>query len=114
MQVDESDQDHTKGQKLVPGTDMELEGLVMEAEFDHLQRYSDRSFLVQGKQDTDSYFVKNFFKERSCQEGLVTVRCTSISSRGGSVFNSRKSTFFPQIWSHPWIGVGFSDRMGLE
>ena len=55
MQVDESDHDHSKRQKLVHGTDMELEGVVMEAEFDRLQRYSVRSFLVLAKQDTDSF-----------------------------------------------------------
>ena len=38
MQVDESDQDRSKRQKIMHGTDMELEGLVMEAEFDRLQR----------------------------------------------------------------------------
>ena len=55
MQVDESDHNHSKRQKLVHGTDMELEGVVMEAEFDRLQRYSVRSFLVLAKQDTDSF-----------------------------------------------------------
>ena len=38
MQVDESDQDRSKRQKIMHGTDMELEGLVMEAEFDRFQR----------------------------------------------------------------------------
>ena len=37
-QVDESDQDRSKRQKIMHGTDMDLEGLVMEAEFDRLQR----------------------------------------------------------------------------
>ena len=38
MQVDESDQDRSKRQKIMHGTDMELEGVVMEAEFDRFQR----------------------------------------------------------------------------
>ena len=40
--------------------------LVMEAEFDRLQRYSDSSFLVQAKQDADSYQDKIVFKD--CKE----------------------------------------------
>ena len=66
MQLDESDQDHSKRQKIMHGTDMELEGLVMEAEFDRLQRYSDSSFLVQAKQAADSYLDKIVFKD--CKE----------------------------------------------
>ena len=54
MQVDESDEDGSKRQKIADGTDLELVELVMEAEFDRLQRRSDRSFLRQAKQDTDS------------------------------------------------------------
>ena len=55
MQVDESDQNGSKRQKIAHGTDLELVGLVMEAEFDRLQRCSDRSFFLrQAKQDTDS------------------------------------------------------------
>ena len=53
MQVDESDQDGSERQKVVHGTEMELKELVMEAEFDRLQRYADRSFPVQAKQDTE-------------------------------------------------------------
>ena len=45
---------------------MELEGLVMEAEFDRLQRYSDRSFLAHAKQDTNSYLDQTVFKD--CME----------------------------------------------
>ena len=41
MQVDESNQDSSKRQKVTHGTDMELEGLVMESERGRLQRYSD-------------------------------------------------------------------------
>ena len=39
MQVDESNQDSSKKQKVTDGADMELEGLVMESERDRLQRY---------------------------------------------------------------------------
>ena len=116
MQVDESDQDRSKRQKVVHGTDMELEELVMEAELDRLQRYADRSFLAQARQDTDSTLTKLLpdCKERSCEEGVVAVRCAFTSSRGRCVFKSWKNLFCPQAWSHPWIGVGFADRMGLE
>ena len=114
MQIVESDQDRSERQKVVHGTDMELEGLVMEAEFDRIQRYADRSFLVQA---TDSYLDKIVFQrlqeERSCEEGLVAVRCAFISSRGRSVFKFWKNVFCPRAWSHPWICVGFADRMGL-
>ena len=108
MQVGESDQDRSKMQKIMRGTDMELEGLVMEAEFDRLQRHPDSTFLVQAKQDADSY------RERSCEEGLVAIRCAFISSRCRSAFKSWKNVYCPQTWSHHWIGVGFADRMGLE
>ena len=66
MQVDESGQDRSTRQKVVHGTDMELERLVMEAEFGPVQRDSDRSFLVQAMQDTDAYLDKNVFK--GCKE----------------------------------------------
>ena len=46
----------------MPGTDIELEVLAMEAEFVRLQRYADGTFLVQAKQDTDSYLDKNGFQ----------------------------------------------------
>ena len=51
MQVDESNQDSSKRQKFNHGADMELEGLVMESERGRLQRYSDRDFLMQVKQN---------------------------------------------------------------
>ena len=54
MQVD--DQDRSKRQKVTHGTGMELEGLVMEAEFDRLQRYA----------DADSYLDKIVSKD--CKE----------------------------------------------
>ena len=67
MQVDESDQDGSKRQKIAHGTDLELVGLVMEAEFDRLQRCLDRSFFLrQAKQDTDSYPYKIVIKD--CKE----------------------------------------------
>ena len=44
MQVDESNQDSSRRQKVTHGADVELEGLVMESERDRLQRYSDCDF----------------------------------------------------------------------
>ena len=66
MQVDESDQDRSKRQKIMHGTDMELKGLVMEAEVVRFQRYSGGSFLVQATQEADSYLDKNVFND--CKE----------------------------------------------
>ena len=60
MQVDESNQDGSKRQKLTRGADMELEGLVMESERDRLQRYSDSDFLMQVKQNVDVYIDRIF------------------------------------------------------
>ena len=117
MQVDESDQDRSKRQKVVHGTGMELEGLVMEAEFNRLQRYSDRSFLVQAMQDTDSYLDKIVSKdcmerERSCEEGLVTVRCAFVSSRGRSVFKSWKTCFVHRLGLT--LGLALDLRTGWD
>ena len=60
MQVDESNQDSSKRQKVTHGADMELEGLVMESERDRLQRYSDCDFLMQVKQNADVYLDSIF------------------------------------------------------
>ena len=106
MQVDESDHDHSKRQKLVHGTDMELEGLVMEAEFDRLQRYSDRIFFWCKPSKTRIPTLTKLFSKIARREGLVTDGCPSTSPRA--------TRFCPPIWSHPWVGVGFTDRMGLE
>ena len=91
MQVDESDQDISKRQKVTHGKDMELEGLVMESELYRLQ--------VQVKQDADAdldRIVYRWQSERSCEEGFATVRCASICSCGGSVFKSWKGAFRPR------------------
>ena len=37
----------------------------------------------------------------------------SVHVAEGSVFESWKGTFCSQIWSRPWISVGFANRMGL-
>ena len=60
MQVDESNEDCSKRQKVTHGADMELEGLVMESERDRLQRYSDCDFLMQVKQNADTYLDRIF------------------------------------------------------
>ena len=39
---------------------MELEGLVMESEWDRLQRHSDCDFLMQVKQNADVYLDRIF------------------------------------------------------
>ena len=51
MQVNESNQDSSKRQKVTHVADME--GLVMESERDRLQRYPDCDFLTQVKQKAD-------------------------------------------------------------
>ena len=53
MQVDESNEDRSKRQKVTHVADMEQEGLVMESERDRLQRYSDCDFPMQVKQNAD-------------------------------------------------------------
>ena len=60
MQVDESNQDSSKRQKITDGADMELEGPVMESERDRFQRYSDCDFLMHVKQNADVYFDRIF------------------------------------------------------
>ena len=58
MQVDESNQDSSKRQKVTHGADMEQEGLLMESERDRLQRYSDCGFLMQVKQEADAFHAR--------------------------------------------------------
>ena len=60
MQVDESNEDRSKRQKVTLGADMELEGLVIHSERDRLQRYSDCDFLMQVKQKADIYLDRIF------------------------------------------------------
>ena len=109
MHVDESDQDSSKRKKVTHGTDMELEGLVMESEIDRLQRYSDSDFLMQVKQDADAALDLIVFlrlqSERSSEEGFATGWCASICSCGRSVFNPKDCTFCPQMWSHSLISI---------
>ena len=94
MQVDESDQDRSTRQKVAHGTDMELEWLVMKAEFDRLQRYADRSFLVHACK-TQIFFDKIVLEgERSCEEGLVAVRCALHLFRWQKCFQILKKTCF--------------------
>ena len=59
MQVDENNQDSSKD-KVTHGADVDLEGLVMESERDRLQRYSDRDFLMQVRQNADVYLDRIF------------------------------------------------------
>ena len=60
MQDDESNEDSSKRQKVTHGAHMELEGLVMESEWDRFQRYSDCDFLMQVKQNADTYLDRIF------------------------------------------------------
>ena len=62
IQVDESNEDRSKRQKVTHGADVELEGLGMESERDRLQRYSDCDFLMQVKQNVDVYLGQNLFQ----------------------------------------------------
>ena len=62
MTVDECEHDRSKRQKITEEAGMELEDLVIEAELDRLQRYSDGSLGVQVKQNPDTYFDSIGFK----------------------------------------------------
>ena len=98
---------------------MELEGLVMEDVFDRLQRYSDRSFLVQAKQDTDSYLDKTVVKdckEREAVKKDLVQLGVHPSVHVAEVFSHLgKARFVHRFGLTPFIGgVGFADRMGLE
>ena len=74
VQLDESNEDLSKRQKVTHGADMELEGLVMESERDRLQRYSDCDFLMHVKQNADAYHDRIFSddnrKRRNCEERI--------------------------------------------
>ena len=56
--------------KVSHGADMELEGLVMESEQDRLQRYSNCDFLMQVKQNSDTYFDRIFSNDHR-KRGIV-------------------------------------------
>ena len=89
----------------------------MKAEFDRLQRYADCSFLVQAKQDIDSYLDKSVSKD--CKEREAVKKDLfqlGVHSSGhvAEVFSNPGKRVLPRAWSRPWIGVGFADRMGLE
>ena len=60
MQVDESNEDRSKRQKVTQDADMELERLVTESERNRLQRYSDCEFLMHVKWNADVYLDRNF------------------------------------------------------
>ena len=71
MQVDESNQDSSKRQKVTHGA--VKEGLVMESERDRLQRYSECDFLMQVKQNADAFLERIFFlmiarREKLCRK----------------------------------------------
>ena len=117
MQVDESDQDRSKRQKVTHATDMELEELITESELDRLQRFSDCDFLMQVKQDADAYLDRIVYKDCKVREAVkkdLLQLGVHPSVRGGSVFKSWKGAVCPQIWSDPWICLGSENRMGLE
>ena len=115
MQVDESDQDSSKRQKVTHGADMELEG--MESERDRLQRYSDCDFLMQVKQDADAYIDRNVFKDckvRAVKKDLPQLGVHPSVHVAGVFSSPGKARFVHRIRSHPWISVGSENRMGLE
>ena len=75
------------------GTDVELEGLVKESEFDRLQR----SFLVQAKQDTDAYLdkiVSKDCKEREAVKKDLLQLGVHSSVHVAEVFSSSGKSFF--------------------
>ena len=68
MQVDESNHDSSKRQKVTHGGDMGLEDLVMESERDRLQRYLDCDLLMQVKQNADVYLDRILSNDRRKRE----------------------------------------------
>ena len=62
MTVDESDQDRSKREKTTQEADMELEDLVIETDFDRLQRCSDGSLAAQVQQHSDDYLQQHRFQ----------------------------------------------------
>ena len=114
MQVDESDKDRSERQKIAHGTDMELERLVMEAEFDRLQRYSDRSFLLQSQPRCALLPRQNCFqrlpreREREAVKDLLQPGVHS-SVHVAEVFSNPGKRVF---WFHP--GLAMDLRTGWD
>ena len=109
MQVDESNQDSSKRQKVTHGADMELEGLVMESERDRLQRYSDCDFLMQVKQNADVYFDLIFSNDRRNRE-IVKKELIQLgvhpSVHVAEVFSSPGTArSVHRFGSHSWLSV---------
>ena len=82
---------------------MELEGLAMDAEFDRFQRYADRSFLVQTKQDTGSYLHKIVSKDCKVREAV---------KKDWLHFDVHSSVHVAEMFSNPGKTC-FAHRLGL-
>ena len=110
MQVDESNQDSSKRQKVTHGADMELEGLVMESERDRLQRYPDCVFLMQVKQNADvhldRFFCNDHRKRETVKKELMQLG-VHPSVHVGEVFSSPGNVrfFFSEDLVSPWISI---------
>ena len=80
----------------------------MEAEFDRVQRYADRSFLVQAKQDTDSHFdiLPEIVRREAVKKVLDAVKVCISSVHVAEVLSSPgQARFGHTMWSHPWITI---------
>ena len=97
IQVDESNEDSSKRQKVTDGPDMELEGLVRESERDRLQRYSDFELLMQVKQNADVYLDRIFSNDHHLSISLCTgwspwARGSALPQEGQVLCSTRQST----------------------
>ena len=115
MQVDESNQDSSRRPKLTDGAGMELEGLVMESEWDRLRRYSDCDFLMQVKQSACVHLDRFFLMVagRNCEERVDTLRCASISPCGGSIFK-HQARFVQRFGFTPGLAFDLSTGWDLN
>ena len=116
MQVDESNEDRSKRQKVTHGADMELEGLVMESERDRLQRCSDCDFLMQVKQNADTYLDRTFSndhrKKETVKKELIQLGVHS-SVHVAEVFSSPRTARLVHRFGLT-LGLAFDLRTGWD
>ena len=105
-----------KRQKVIRGADMELEGVVMLPERDGLQRFSDCDFLMQVKQNADTYLDRIFSNDHRKRE-IVKEELTQLgvhpSVHVAEVFSSpRTARLVHRFGLTP--GLAFDLRTGWD
>ena len=103
MQLDETNEDHSKTQKVTRGADTELQKLVVISERDRLQR-SLTDFLMQVKQNADVY-IDRFFSNDRRKRAIVKKELIQL--------RVHPSVHVAEVFSSPRRTARFVHRFGL-